>query len=176
MPSFFILSFLEYEYGVYHPIGGCTAVTQAMARIVTELGGQILLDEPVEEILFDRRRTVGVRTRKRIHKADAVIVNADFATMTRLIPNALCRRWTDRKIARKRYSCSTFMMYLGVDGRFDHLDHHTIYMTTDYTRNLEEIESRHVLSEDPSFYVQNACVTDPTLAPRDMSTLYVSSL
>jgi phytoene desaturase len=46
-------------------------------------------------------------------------------------------------------------------------------MTNDYTRNLEEIENRHVLSEDPSFYVQNACVTDPTLSPRNMSTLYV---
>ena len=30
-----------------------------------------------------------------------------------------------------------------------------------------------MLSEDPSFYVQNACVTDPTLAPPGMSTLYV---
>ena len=174
-PSLFsILSFLEYEYGVYHPIGGCGAVTQAMARIVTELGGEIRLDEPVEEVLFDRRRAVGVRTREGCYKADAVIVNADFAhAMTRLVPDHLRRRWTDRKIARKRYSCSTFMMYLGIEGRFDHLDHHTIYMAKDYARNLEEIEERHVLSEDPSFYVQNACVTDPTLAPRGMSTLYV---
>ena len=174
-PSLFsILSYLEYEYGVHHPIGGCGAVTQAMARIVTELGGEIRLDEPVEEVLFDRRRAVGVRTRAGCYRADAVIVNADFAhAMTRLVPNHLRRRWTDRKIARKRYSCSTFMMYLGIEGRFDHLDHHTIYMTRDYARNLDEIEERHVLSEDPSFYVQNACVTDPTLAPPGMSTLYV---
>ena len=174
-PSLFsILSYLEYEYGVHHPIGGCGAVTQAMARIVTELGGEIRLDEPVEEVLFDRRRAVGVRRRTGCHRSDAVIVNADFAhAMTRLIPNHLRRRWTDRKIARKRYSCSTFMIYLGIEGRFDHLDHHTIYMAKDYARNLEEIEERHVLSEDPSFYVQNACVTDPTLAPRGMSTLYV---
>jgi phytoene desaturase len=65
------------------------------------------------------------------------------------------------------------MMYLGIEGRFDHLDHHTIYMAKDYARNLEEIEECHVLSEDPSFYVQNACVTDPSLAPEGMSTLYV---
>jgi phytoene desaturase len=39
--------------------------------------------------------------------------------------------------------------------------------------NLHDIEHRHVLSADPSFYVQNACVTDPTLAPPGMSTLYV---
>jgi phytoene desaturase len=174
-PSLFsILSYLEYEYGVHHPIGGCGAVTQAMARIVTELGGEIRLDEPVLEVLFDRKRAVGVRTQEGCYRADAVIVNADFAhAMTRLVPNHLRNRWTDQRIARKRYSCSTFMMYLGIDGRFDHLDHHTIYMTRDYARNLGEIESRHLLSEEPSFYVQNACVTDPSLAPRGMSTLYV---
>jgi phytoene desaturase len=33
-PSLFsILSFLEYEYGVWHPIGGCAAVCGAMARV-----------------------------------------------------------------------------------------------------------------------------------------------
>ena len=48
-PSLFsILSFLEYEHGVFHPTGGCGAVTQAMARIATELGVEIALDEPVE--------------------------------------------------------------------------------------------------------------------------------
>ncbi len=174
-PSLFsILSFLEYEYGVHHPKGGCGAVTRAMARIVTDLGGEIRLGEPATEILFDRRRAVGVRTPVGRYNADAVIVNADFAhAMTRLIPNHLRRRWTDRKIASKRYSCSTFMIYLGIEGRFDHLDHHTIYMARDYARNLEDIEKRHVLSDDPSFYVQNACVTDATLAPPGMSTLYV---
>ena len=37
-PSLFsILSFLEYEHGVYHPIGGCGAVSTAMARIAQEI-------------------------------------------------------------------------------------------------------------------------------------------
>ena len=104
----------------------------------------------MEEILFEGKRAVGVRTSEGCYKADAVVVNADFAhAMTRLVPDHLRRRWTDRKIARKRYSCSTFMMYLGIEGHFDHLDHHTIYMAGNYVRNLDEIEQRHVLSEDP---------------------------
>jgi phytoene desaturase len=174
-PSLFtILSYLEYEYGVHHPIGGCGAVTEAMARIVQELGGEIRLNEPVEEILFEGKRAVAIRTKEGRYKADSVVVNADFArAMNRMVPDRLRRRWTNRKIARKQYSCSTFMMYLGIMGRFDHLAHHTIYMARDYVRNLEEIEQRHELSEDPSFYVQNACITDPTLAPPGMSTLYV---
>jgi phytoene desaturase len=173
-PSLFsILSFLEYEYGVFHPIGGCGEVTAAMARVAERLGVEICLGQPVEEILFEGRRAVGVRTGKTMHRSDALILNADFArAMSRLVPDRLRRSWTDRKIARKKFSCSTFMMYLGLEGTYD-LPHHNIHIAADYARNLEEIESQHVLSSDPSFYVQNASVTDPTLAPPGMSTLYV---
>ena len=78
-PSLFsILSFLEYEHGVFHPIGGCGAVTAAMARIAKEMGVEVLTEEPVEEVLVDsgageggRGRSVGVRTSKRRLQADA---------------------------------------------------------------------------------------------------------
>jgi phytoene desaturase len=174
-PSLFsILSFLEYEHGVFHPIGGCGAVTQAMARVAEEMGVKILLDEPVEEMLFEGRKATGVRTATRTLKADSVIVNADFAqAMERLVPNSLRRRWTNKRIASKRFSCSTFMMYLGIEGSYDNVAHHTIYLAKDYEQNLRDIEQLHTLSADPSFYVQNACVSDPTLAPKGMSTLYV---
>src|SRR5690606_12115909 len=68
---------------------------------------------------------------------------------------------------------STFMLYLGLEGRYDHLAHHTIYLARDYQTNLHDIEHGHRLSDDPSIYVQNASVTDPSLAPPGMSTLYV---
>jgi phytoene desaturase len=173
-PSLFsILSFLEYEYGVFHPKGGCNAVTEALARVARQLGVEIRLNEPVREVLFAGKRAVGVRTDEASYQADAVIMNADFArAMERMVPDNLRRRWTNRKIARKRFSCSTFMMYLGVEGQYD-LPHHTIHIANDYARNLDQIENEHVLSEDPSFYVQNACVTDPSLAPCGHSTLYV---
>jgi phytoene desaturase len=173
-PSLFsILSFLEYEYGVFHPIGGCASLTAAMARGAERLGVEICVGTPVEEVLFEGRRAVGVRTKSGVEKARAIVMNADFArAMKRLVPDRLRRRWSDRKIARKKFSCSTFMMYLGVDKEFD-LPHHNIHIAADYARNLQEIEDEHFLSGDPSFYVQNACVTDPTLAPRGMSALYV---
>lgn len=173
-PSLFsILSFLEYEHGVWHPIGGCGAVTKVMARVAEQLGVEIRLSEPVEEILFAGRRALGARTASGTHHADAVVVNADFArAMERLVPDQLRRRWTNAKLAKKKYSCSTFMMYLGVEGEFN-LPHHTIHIAEDYAKNLDDIENQHVLSDDSSFYVQNACVTDPTLAPKGHSALYV---
>jgi phytoene desaturase len=174
-PSLFsILSFLEYEHGVFHPIGGCGAVSRAMARVAKDMGVKIRLNEPVEEILFKGRKASGVRTRTETLEADSVVVNADFAqAMQRLVPNGLRRKWSDKRIAGKKFSCSTFMMYLGIEGRYEDVAHHTIYLAKDYEQNLRDIEQLHTLSADPSFYVQNACVTDPTLAPKGMSTLYV---
>ncbi len=174
-PSLFtILAFLEYEYGVFHPTGGCAAVSEKMADIARDLGVDIRLDEPVEELYFEGRKAVGLRSRTGEHRFDSLVINADFAnTMQRLVPNHLRKRWHDKKLARSKYSCSTFMLYLGIDGRYDDLPHHTIYIAKDYQKNLDEIDRFKVLSEDPSFYVQNAGVTDATLAPHGMSTLYV---
>ena len=93
--------------------------------------------------------------------------------MRKMVPNSLRRKWTDKKIEGKRFSCSTFMMYLGVEGLYEDVSHHTIYLAKDYRKNLRDIEEDHRLSDDPSLYVQNACVTDPSLAPHGMSTRYV---
>ncbi|WP_406701214.1 phytoene desaturase family protein [Singulisphaera sp. Ch08] len=173
-PSLFsILSFLEYEHGVFHPIGGCSAISEAMERVLGDLGVPIHLNEPIESIQFDGQRATGVVTRSGHYSARAVVVNADFAgAMASLVPDRLRRRWTDKKLAKKQYSCSTFMLYLGVEGR-DELPHHNIYLSTDYAGNIDDIERKHVLSDDPSIYVQNACVTDPGLAPEGCSTIYV---
>ena len=173
-PSLFsILSFLEYEHGVFHPLGGCAEITRALARVAQQCGAEVLLNEPVEEILFEGKRAVGVRTATEVHRADAVVMNGDFArAMQRLVPDGLRRNWSNRKIAGKKFSCSTFMLYLGIDGRYD-LPHHNIYIANNYEKNLDDIERKHVLSEEPSFYVQNPSATDPSLAPRGQSALYV---
>ncbi len=174
-PSLFsILSFLEYEYGVWHPIGGCSQVSDRMAEIAIEMGVKIKLGEPVVSAKLKGRRLVSMVTESNEYSADAFVVNADFAHwITNTIPNAKRRRWSDESIAKKQFSCSTFMLYLGIDGRYDQLPHHNIHISEDYENNLAEIERTHVLSKDPSFYVQNASVTDASLAPDGQSAIYV---
>ncbi len=174
-PSLFtILSFMEYEYGVFHPRGGCGALMKTMARIARERGVDIRTGEAVEQIRFEGRRAVGVETAQGHYPLDALVINADFArVMTKLVPDRLRRRWADRKLEKKKFSCSTFMLYLGMEGTFDDLSHHTIYLSDDYEGNVAEIERGDRVPENPSFYVQNACVTDPSLAPPGQSALYV---
>jgi phytoene desaturase len=174
-PSLFsILSFLEYEYGVFHPTGGCAAVTAALGDLARSLGVEIRLDEAVTGMNFEKSRATGVTTARGHYRADAIVMNADFARgIQRLVPNHLRPSWTDRKLEKKKFSCSTFMLYLGVDGTNAGLPHHTIRIAPDYEANLREIETHLSPDVDPSFYIQNACVTDPGLAPSGKSTLYL---
>ncbi len=175
-PSLFtILGFLEHEHGVWHPIGGCNAVMQKMAELAGRMGVDIHLGEGVESVEFEGRRATGVRTARARYGADAVVMNADFAqSMTRLVPQSVRRRWTDRKIDTRKFSCSTFMLYLGIRGPMPNdLQHHTILLSEDFHGNIDEIQTHKVLPTHPSMYVQNASRTDPTLAPEGHSTLYV---
>ncbi len=173
-PSLFtILSFLEYEHGVYHPRGGCGAVSDAMARVAERLGVEIRLNSPVERIIFAGRRAVGVEVGGEHFATDSVVLNADFAhSVPKLIPNAIRKTWSDQKIEKSRYSCSTFMLYLGVEGTYPDLAHHTVLLAEEYQRNIRQIESGE-LPDIPSLYVQNPTVTDPSLAPPGHSALYM---
>lgn len=174
-PSLFtILSFLEYEFGVWHPIGGCGAVSEGMATAARQLGVTIALNEPVERIVFEGSTATGVVTAGGTQAVDGVVINGDFAhVVPRLIPDHLRRRWSDAKIDRSAYSCSTFMLYLGIEGRYDHLDHHTIFLSRNYRQNVAEIEEALCPPTDPSIYVQNPVHSDPAFGDETQSSLYV---
>lgn len=173
-PSLFtILSYLEYDHGVFHPLGGCSRVSERMAEIAREMGVEFRMQEEVLEILFSRKRAVGLVTDQGRYTFDALVVNADFAqAMTRLVPQDVRPRWNDRKIATRKYSCSTFMLYMGIRGTVP-AAHHTIYFSNDYQRNIEDISVGYNLPEDPSFYLENPGVTDTSMAPPGMSSLYL---
>ncbi|MBN2195151.1 MAG: phytoene desaturase [Polyangiaceae bacterium] len=173
--TFSMISFMEHSEGVHHPIGGLNKISEAMGKIVEEHGGTIRLGTPVDQVLVQRGAARGVRlaSGEEVH-ADYTVLNADFGyAMQHLLPPGTVKKWAPDKLAKKGFSCSTFMVYLGVDRRYDGLPHHNILFARDYKSNVADIAERMVLSADPSVYVQNASVTDPTLAPEGHSTIYL---
>jgi phytoene desaturase len=173
-PSLFtILSFLEYEHGIFHAKGGLGSITARMGEIAEELGVKIRCSTPVKSLMYEGKTVVGVRIEGEEILADKVVINADFAhAMTTLVPDEKRKKWSDKKLEKKGYSCSTFMLYLGIDKQYD-LPHHQIYASTTYEKNLEDITEHRMTWDDPSIYVQNASITDDSLAPEGQSTIYV---
>ncbi len=172
---FTILPYIEYGFGILHVMGGLNRISHAMAQVVAEEGGHVHLGRPVRRLLLDGRRVKGVELEDGTREqADAVFVNADFGhAMEHLVEPGTVPRYSTERLGKFKLSCSTYMLYLGLDRLYDEHPHHNILFASDYRQNLEEISKRGVLSADPSVYVQNACVTDPGLAPAGRSTLYL---
>jgi len=171
--TFSILSYIEHSGGIQHPIGGLNEITKSMAKIVKEEGGRIHLSKGVDEILVRNGKAVGIRLEGGEEvAADAVVAGSDFGyTVNNLFAPGTLKKWTPARTAKKKLSCSTFMLYLGVDKVYD-IPHHNILFAENYKKNVDEMSRHLVASEDPSIYLQNACVTDPGLAPDGGSTIY----
>ncbi len=175
---FSVIPFLELQYGVWHVMGGFRALSRGMAKCAQDLGATIRYSAPVAEVLASGGRATGVRLESgEVLTADAVVVNADLPyAATRLIRPELREgtRLSDGALDRAKYSCSTFMLYLGLDRRYDELPHHLIYLSNAARRTdraaLEDLEPD---TDDPPFYVCNPTPTDPSGAPAGHSTLYV---
>ena len=172
--AFAMLSYMEHEHGIYHTKGGLAEIPAGIGKAAEDCGANIHLGTPVKEIILEKRKAVGVELEngERVF-ADNVIINADFAhAMTNLVPSDKIRKYTPEKLDQMKFSCSTFMMHLGVDKLYD-LPHHCIVFARDYKKNVEEIFTLNRTSDDISFYVRNASITDPTLAPEGKSSLYI---
>jgi phytoene desaturase len=172
--AFAIMPYIEHSMGIDHVEGGLSKISDAMAKVIGELGGEIHLNTPVKKVVVSGRNATGVELMNGdAIKTDSVIVNADFGhAMQTLFDKGVIRKWAPEKLREKKYSCSTFMLYLGVDKKYDE-PHHDIIFANDYKENVKDIITRAQLSEDMSVYVRNASLTDPTLAPPGHSALYV---
>jgi phytoene desaturase len=169
-----LIPYVEHAFGIYHVLGGLNQISVAMGKVVREEGGEIHTGTPVRRLVLDGRTVKGVELEGGDNVyADDVIINADFAyAMSHFVAPGVLRKYSAENLEKKRYSCSTFMLYLGVDKVYD-LPHHNIIFAKDYRSNVDDIFDRMVLSDDLSFYIQNASVTDRSLAPEGKSTLYI---
>ena len=103
-PSLFtMLAFLEYEYGIFHPMGGLGSVSERMGEIARDMGVDFRMETEVQEVIMDKKTIKGVVTKDGPFYADKVVMNADFAQgMTSLFPDNVRKKWSNKKIDKKK--------------------------------------------------------------------------
>jgi len=172
--AFMIIPFIEHSQGIYHVMGGLSEISVAMAKVVEEEGGKIHLNAPVKQLVVKQGRVTGVLLASGENvEADEVIINADFSyAMTGLVEQGTLKKYSRQKLDHKLFSCSTYMLYLGVDKTYD-LPHHSIVFSRDYNKYINDVANYREVGDDLSIYIRNASVTDPTIAPKGMSNIYI---
>ena len=177
-PSIYLLiHWLERKWGVHFAMGGTTSVVHALVRLLDELGVEVRLDTPVEEIIVERGRTVAVATADGTRvPCELVVSNADPSFVySRMLAPTVRRQHTPRAVSRVRQSMSLFVGYFGTRRTYPDIAHHTILLGPRYRGLLDDIFRQRTLAKDFSLYLHAPTRTDPSLAPAGSETFYVLS-
>jgi phytoene desaturase len=169
-----LIHYLERRWGVHYAMGGTGSIVAGLGRLFTELGGRVHLSTPVAKILLEAGAAVGVRTAAgETYRADAVVSNADVAnTYRKMIAPEHRPKYTDRRLARMRYSMSLFVIYFGTRKQYPGIEHHTIILSESYRELLNDIFNKKLLRDDFSLYLHRPTATDSSMAPAGCDSFY----
>lgn len=168
---------LEQKFGVWFAMGGTGALVKALGSLFTDIGGKVMTESEVAEIVIRDGAARGVKLQSgEILESDAVVSNADVAwTYLNLIAPEWRRKYTDSKIRTMTYSMSLFVIYFGTDRKYDNVAHHEILLGPRYRGLLDDIFVKKTLADDFSLYLHRPTATDPSLAPEGCDCWYVLS-
>lgn len=175
-PSLYtIIPMIEFLYGIWFIKGGMHTMASAMERLFLELGGQIKYNTEVEQIVIEDGKASGVLLNGEIMHSDLVMCNADFPyAMKNLIKEPQHKgKYTDKKIDGMDYSCSCFVLYLGMDKKYPQIENvHNFVFSENLDKNIEQIFNGEII-EDPSLYMYIGSKKDQTMAPEGKDGIYV---
>jgi phytoene desaturase len=172
-----LIHHLERTWGVWFPRGGTGALIRGLCTLLGELGGELVLDQPVQRIAVDGARH-HVTTARGTETFDLVVSNADLHhTYAGLYGGEPRAQKMVRRLDRAAWSMSLYVLYFGTDRDYREHDlaHHTVIFGPRYRALLSEIFHGHALPEDFSLYLHAPHVTDPALAPPGGGSFYVLS-
>lgn len=164
-PAFYsVISYADHVQKIFHPMGGMYQIPKALESIAVNLGAKIHYHSEVKHIRKEKG-SIHLSVHDRKINFDKVVVNADYAyALSQLL---------DRRIPDYKYSCSVYLLYLGLKRKISGLEHHNLFFAQDLRKNLSQIFKEKVFPVGPSFYVHVPTVTDPSLAPAGKDLLYI---
>jgi phytoene desaturase len=169
LPGLFsILAYGELAYGLWLPKGGVYGLVQGMERLALELGCLIHTSCPVERILIESGRAVGVRLRTGDDaRFDVVVSNVDVPSGERDLLGI------ERPAAKQPVMTpGVLTFYWGVRGVPGGMGHHTIFLPRNNRETFAQLFHQRRLPDDLPFYLSIPSATDAGLAPTGASSVF----
>lgn len=164
-PAFYsVISYTDHVQKIAHSMGGMYQIPLALEKMAKKFGVKLHYNSPIDSICKTNGQITLSQGKQKIN-TDYAVVNADYPyAQTDLLK---------RKIPKYKYSCSTFLIYLGLKKKLSNLAHHNLFFSKDLNKNLDQMFKNKINPTDPSFYVHVPTVTDPSLAPAGKDLLYL---
>lgn len=165
---------ITHYYGLWHLKGGMYSYIQALEKLIYELGGVIETKTNVEEIVISENKAIGIKTENGIEKGDIIVCNADFPyAVKELIKDSNSKgKYSDEYLDNMKYTCSTFIIYLGLNKKYPNLSVHNIYIGDNFKENIEDpFEGK--IPDNPPLYIYCPSKIDETMASNNKECLSI---
>ena len=160
---------LEMQFGTYYPYGGMHEISQSLYRLAVAKGVKFSFNTQVKEVLFDKKKVTGIKTDKE-HVADLVVCNMDvFSAYKTILANAK----QPKRILSQERSSSALIFYWGINRKFEQLDLHNIFFSSNYKKEFETIFDKNEVFEDPTVYINITSKEEQNHAPENGENWFV---
>jgi len=178
-----LMAHVDFDLGVFYPQDGLYSVVEGLGELGRERGVEFRTGTTVTAIDRDGNGfALTTENREGSHDgnsgsdpltADRVVCNANPAHVDRELLAPPDRTHDPGYWEERTYAPSAYMLYLGVEGSLDTLEHHTLVLPTDWGDHFERIFEDPAWPEDPAYYVNVPSLTDDSVAPDGHETVVV---
>lgn len=149
-------------------------VVEAIVEIGKRDGVEYRLNTPISQITLseDGKSIKGVKLQETGEEltADLVVCNADLVyAYNNLLPTTSYAT----SLSKRETSCSSISFYWGLDKQFPQLTAHNIFLAEHYRESFDSIFKKHLIPDEPSFYVNVPSRVDPKAAPAGCDSVVV---
>lgn len=167
-----VIPHLEQHFGAWFPDNGMYSITTSLVELAHSLGVVFNYNSPVEEIVLDDKRAIGVKVNGDVVQADVIVSNMDvWFTYQKLLSDHPHLR--PQKILSQERSSSALIFYWGIRQRFVELDLHNIFFSADYEAEFKTIWQEQCVCDDPTVYVNISSKLKPDDAPPGCENWFV---
>lgn len=172
--TFAMIAYLELIQGVYTVKGGTVCIARAFHKVAKEMGVSFHLNTPIDEVTIENKRIRTLSSKgQQVWSGEHVIMNADLLkAYPELVEEADRPSFTNKQVEKVEPSISAFVILAGLSTRRKSQFHHTVYFSSDYPKEFQQIFERGEMADDPTIYICNSSVTDKERSP-DGDNLFI---
>jgi phytoene desaturase len=168
-----LMSHVNYNLGVWFPMGGIAAVVSSIEKIGRDLGVEYIYDCEVSKVNVADGIAKEVVTNKGNFSADLVVMNGDMVYSETKLLEPKYQTYPEKYWKNKLIAPSAFMIYLGLNKKLKNLAHHSLFFANDWITHFNEIFDNPQWPTAPSYYVNCPTKTDASLAPDGCENIFI---
>jgi len=164
-----VIAHLEHNTGAWFPEKGMREIADALERLAVRCGVTIHMGEEIISVIKEGKTVTGVETSSGVMPFGVVVTDIDVIPFYRKL---LKEEIPAKRQERQERSTSALIFYWAMNRRFEELDLHNIFFSSDYPGEFRALRKGEVTA-DPTVYLFASSRVVPADAPEGKDNWFV---